>query len=88
MRFNDTPRPPHGCSRGAGLLCAFIYRAYPEKWVMSNFPKMAIKILEIAAVATPENLLWRFNQDGSRPNGLRYHLIDLVLGADIVGERK
>lgn len=55
---------------------------------MSYFPKMAIEILEIAAVATPENLLWRFNQNCSRPNGLRYHLIDLALGADIVGERK
>ena len=88
MRFNDTPHVPRAGAAAERLLCAFIYRAYPEEWVMSNFPKMTIKILEIAAVATPENLLWRFNQDGSRPNGLRYHLIELVLGADIVGERK
>ncbi len=55
---------------------------------MSNLPKMAIEILEITAVATPESLLWRFDQNSSRTNDLRYHIIDLVLRADIVGERK
>ena len=59
-----------------------------ERWIMEDFPKMAVRILEITAVAAPESLPGRHRDVRSRLLSTSHYLINFGFAGYVVTNAK